>query len=84
MQVYSTRTESENSLIHDAQVEVTCDAEHCCESVYVTLRAGTEDTYSAKDSTIERSVERHEGWFVQGGQHYCCAEHVPAPKAKTV
>ena len=60
-------------MIHDAQVEVTCDG--CMESVYISLPAGARNTYLADDHTIEVALESH-GWIVMDDGHYCdcCAE----------
>lgn len=60
-------------MVHDAQVEVTCDGKHCSESIYVDLPAGARDTYIAEDSQIEKDVVAQD-WIVEGGQHFCCQE----------
>jgi hypothetical protein len=64
-------------MIHDAEVEVTCDGKDCRGRVYVGLRAGARDTYIADDSAIERSVAREHDWVVRDGKHYCSEECAP-------
>jgi len=49
-------------MIHDAQVEVTCDEEDCNESVYV---------YNGSDREIEKSLVQDHGWIVEDGKHFC-------------
>ena len=71
-------------MIHDAVVEVTCDAEGCRDHVYVQLDyvyggiAHTDGRYDDDDSKVEKQlVEKHE-WEVRDGKHYCsiyCAAH---------
>lgn len=55
-------------MIHDATVEVTCDG--CGSSEFIELPAGLRDTYIARDSDIERKIQKKE-WIVRDGKHYC-------------
>lgn len=69
-------------MIHDAQVEVSCDGERCTESVYVGLPyvyatlSGSGGRYDADDSDIEYKLKTEHGWVVMDGKHYCgmCAD----------
>lgn len=58
-------------MIHDASVEVTCDADGCNEYVAIQLRAGARDTYLARDSDIEDRLTSEHDWIVRDGKHYC-------------
>lgn len=67
-------------MIHDAQVEVTCDK--CQESVYIELDyvysgiMGTQGRYDDSDSKIEKKLEKMD-WIVSDDKHYCsedCAQ----------
>jgi hypothetical protein len=51
-------------VIHDLEVEVTCDGPGCRSS---TIVAHAE---YMSDSGVEREIER-DGWTVDGGSHYC-------------
>ena len=63
-------------MINDPTVEVTCDGEHCRESVLIspeyTYRSYSENSgsYDTSDEAIERKLER-EGWTVDDGKHFC-------------
>ena len=69
-------------MIHDARVEVTCDAEGCWESVDVEPRfvyqdfSGENGHYDTRDESIKRLLTDKHGWKVEGGKHLCasCAE----------
>lgn len=58
-------------MIHDATVEVTCDADGCRESVHVQLHAGGRNTYLCHDSNIEDRLASEHDWIVRDGKHYC-------------
>ena len=64
-------------MIHDAQVEVTCDG--CSDSVYIGLHyvysgaMGTQGRYNDDESAIEQDLQT-EGWIVREGKHYCSEE----------
>ena len=63
-------------MIHNATIEVTCDAEHCRESVYIEPdyvyrdRYGGGGHYDTRDSEIEKKLVAEE-WVVVDGKHYC-------------
>lgn len=63
-------------MIHDAEIEVTCDGTGCRESTHVRppfVYAGTLHTighYDHDEATVERLLKR-EGWTVRDGKHYC-------------
>jgi len=69
-------------MIHDACVEVTCDAEDCRESVFVQLnyvyRSTSSDSgyYDSNDKSIEKALRSEHDWIVIDGKHYCemCGE----------
>jgi hypothetical protein len=72
-------------MIHDAEVEVTCDGEGCRESIRVrpdyTYRdwSGHSGSYDCSDEALAKKIE-DEGWLVNDGKHFCgesCRE-VPA------
>ena len=49
-------------MIHDPTIEITCDT--CKQAIIST------------DADIDAFLE-HEGWFVDGENHYCRADCVP-------
>lgn len=64
-------------MIHDARVEVTCDAPDCRTSEEMELRATAGGGYYRSDSSIENSLARHYGWVCRDGKHYCSSECAP-------
>jgi len=60
-------------VIHDAQVEMTCDGKDCNASEWFRIPAGTRNSYIAEDSAIERDAAGA-GWIVRDGKHYCCED----------
>lgn len=70
-------------MIHDAVVEVTCDGEHCRESVYVTLDytyggvMHSRGSYDSDDEKVEERLEENQGWVVRDGKHYCSESCAP-------
>lgn len=71
-------------MIHDAKVEVTCDGEHCMESIEVEPEfvypdySGKNGYYNTKDSALEKLIEQAE-WQVKDGKHFCegCQDDEP-------
>lgn len=66
-------------MIHDPQVEVTCDGKWCDESIHITPEytyndySGKSGQYACEDSDIEAKLLA-EDWIVCNGKHYCCEE----------
>lgn len=62
--------------IFDAKVEVTCDGEHCRESIQIQPDfvyrdySGKSGHYDTRDSAIEEILVS-EGWAVEDGKHLC-------------
>ena len=74
-------------MIHDAEVEVTCDSDRCRKSVHVALEYVYSNFseggghYDDNDSKVEIAIEKDEGWTVDEGstdrhRHFCelCSE----------
>lgn len=63
-------------MIHDAKIEVTCDGEHCRESIEIQPdyvyrdRSAASGHYETRDSFIETKISE-EGWTVKDGKHFC-------------
>ena len=66
-------------MIHDAQVEVTCDEKDagCTENEYVQLEYFPGHGYDATDQQIEEILVKR-GWIVRDGKHYCSEGHAQA------
>ena len=70
-------------MIHDAQIEVTCDGNGCRESVTVQLPfvyggiMHTEGHYDHDEQTVEKLIQRDDEWLGRDGKHYCCHNCVP-------
>ena len=66
-------------MIHDAKVEVTCDARNCDGSEYVDLvwvysdYSGNNGYYDSSDSVIEDALEDLD-WVIYDGKHFCCKD----------
>ena len=66
-------------MIHDAKVEVTCDARCCDGSEYVDLHwvyddySGFNGHYDSSDSVIEDALEDLD-WVISDGKHFCCKD----------
>lgn len=63
-------------MIHDAQAEVTCDADGCTEHEYVELSWHL-GGYDDSDDRIEQKLIE-QGWVVVEGKHYCSVGHASA------
>ena len=67
-------------MIHDAEVEVTCDAESCQGSVIVDLhwKYHTADEssgfYESGDEAVEETLVADYEWIVRDGKHFCGEE----------
>lgn len=67
-------------MLHDAQIEATCDGDGCQESVFVELEyvyhstRGESGQYNTDDDTLEATLEEDHGWIVRDGNHFCCPE----------
>ncbi len=67
-------------MIHDAQVEVTCDGDGCTESVYVALvwmypdLTGKNGFWDSSDAKTEKRLVKEHDWIVRDGKHFCSAE----------
>lgn len=63
-------------MIHDPQIEVTCDGIGCDLCVFITpdfLYGGichTSGSYATEDDLIEKKLPA-EGWTVRDGKHFC-------------
>ena len=66
-------------MIHDAQIEVTCDARCCNSSEYIDLPwcysdyTGNNGYYNSSDSIIEDALGELE-WVVRGQYQFCCKD----------
>ena len=66
-------------MIHDAGVEVTCDARCCDSSEYIYLPwvysdyTGNNGYYDSSDSVIEDALNDLE-WVIKGQYHFCCED----------
>lgn len=64
-------------MIHDPQVEITCDAKGCKESVFIGLHyvyGGTMHTdgrYDASEPAVFKSLLSETDWTVRDGKTYC-------------
>lgn len=69
-------------MIHDACVEVTCDREKCCESVFVELewvyqnRGESSGFYDHDDTKTEKKLVDDHDWVIHDGKHFCSHECV--------
>ena len=71
-------------MIHDAQVEVTCDGKNCHESVYVDLEyvygtySGESGQYDSDEKAIEKTLTDEHDWTIQDNKHFCedCSENI--------
>lgn len=61
-------------MIHDAQVEVSCDNwNNCTNSVFLPCDWNVHG-YDLEDSKAERLLQEDQGWIVLNGKHFCCEE----------
>ena len=66
-------------MIHDAQVEVTCDARCCNSSEYIDLEwkytdySGDSGYYDSNESDINDKLKDLD-WVVSDGHHFCCSD----------
>lgn len=66
-------------MIHDAEVEVTCDGKMCSESVLINPEykysdfSGNYGYYDTSTKEIEKKLV-HEGWFVDKKGQFCSKE----------
>jgi len=64
-------------MIHDPQIEITCDGVNCPDSITVQPEyvysnyGGGGGRYNTDDDAIE-SLLTSAGWLVQNGKHFCC------------
>ena len=57
-------------MLHDPEMEVTCDGEGCTENVFLRLDWFVSG-YDLTDSDAARILARDHGWAVEGKYHYC-------------
>jgi hypothetical protein len=57
-------------MIHDPEIEVTCDGTDCNESVFLPMCWNT-GGYNRTDESIGRLLAMDHDWLVKGGSHYC-------------
>lgn len=58
-------------MIHDAEVEVSCDNyENCTSNVYLPCTWYVHG-YRLDDSEAEQKLINDHGWIVEDGKHYC-------------
>ena len=66
-------------MIHDAKVEVTCDARCCIGSEYIDLEwkydnySGDTGYFDSNENDIEDKLKKL-GWVVAGEHHFCCKD----------
>jgi hypothetical protein len=66
----------DDSMIHDATVEVTCDGDDCYNSIHVQPSyvymsySGAGGHYDTSGRAIEEKLSDF-GWTVEDGKHYC-------------
>jgi len=57
-------------MIHDPEIEVTCDGTDCEESVYLSMW-WTTGGYNRTDDSIDNLLVADHNWLVKGDSHYC-------------
>ena len=66
-------------MIHDAKVEVTCDARNCYSSQEIDLEykytsySGRSGYYDCDESEIEKELKSLD-WVIAGEHHFCCQD----------
>lgn len=58
-------------MIHDPELEVTCDGTDCEVSVYLPM-GWTVGGYNLTDDATEKLLTNDHDWLVMGESHYCC------------
>lgn len=57
-------------MLHDPEMECTCDGEDCNESVFLPM-SWYVGGYDLTDSDAKALLENHHDWLVDGDHHYC-------------
>ena len=66
-------------MLHEPEMECTCDGDGCHESVMLTMNYCTSG-YDLRDADADRQLVNDHDWTVVDGQHYCSPECVPNAK----
>lgn len=59
-------------MIHDAEIEISCDNHNNCTSSVRLPCTWSVGGYDLKDEKAEQMLESEHGWIVVDGSHYCC------------
>lgn len=57
-------------MLHDPEMECTCDGENCHESVFLPMSWST-GGYDLRDSKAEAILSDNHNWLTEGESHYC-------------
>ncbi len=61
----------EFNMMHDPEMEVTCDSDNCTESVYLQMN-WTTGGYDLRDDDVKRILENDHGWqCIDQDKHLC-------------
>ncbi len=57
-------------MIHDPEIEVTCDGTNCGNSVFLPMRWNV-NGYNLEDLDAKRLLDTDHYWLTVEGNHYC-------------
>jgi len=57
-------------MIHDPELEITCDGTDCDKSVFLPMTWNCSG-YDLSDTAIERILDTDHGWLTVSDNHYC-------------